>query len=81
MPEIERVEQVLLTGEPPDLTQIPTGCRFHPRCPAVNDGTAEAAGILDRVPHPSLPILAADTGHAAACFLTDLRTPPTRPRD
>jgi oligopeptide/dipeptide ABC transporter ATP-binding protein len=25
---------VLLTGEPPDPTAIPGGCRFHPRCPA-----------------------------------------------
>ncbi|WP_295701298.1 ABC transporter ATP-binding protein [Lapillicoccus sp.] len=25
---------ILLTGEPPDPTAIPAGCRFHPRCPA-----------------------------------------------
>jgi oligopeptide/dipeptide ABC transporter ATP-binding protein len=25
--------RALLTGEPPDATAIPSGCRFHPRCP------------------------------------------------
>ena len=25
----------LLVGETPDASNIPTGCRFHPRCPAV----------------------------------------------
>src|SRR4249919_360030 len=30
VPEIERVDPVLLTGEPPDITRIPAGCRFHP---------------------------------------------------
>ena len=73
VPEIERVEPVLLTGEPPDITRIPTGCRFHPRCPAVNDGSAQAAGILTACRTEPLAILAADTAHAAACFLTDRR--------
>ncbi len=36
---------VLLQGEPPDPTRIPGGCRFHPRCPALADGTAERAGV------------------------------------
>ena len=27
----------LLQGEPPDATAIPTGCRFHPRCPVAFD--------------------------------------------
>jgi len=31
-------------GPEPD----PAGCRFHPRCPALADGTAEAAGVADR---------------------------------
>ncbi|MFI6292349.1 ABC transporter ATP-binding protein [Nonomuraea sp. NPDC050790] len=26
-------ERIVLTGEPPDPTRVPTGCRFHPRCP------------------------------------------------
>jgi ABC-type glutathione transport system ATPase component len=24
---------IVLSGEPPDVTAIPAGCRFHPRCP------------------------------------------------
>ena len=26
-------ERELLSGELPDATDVPTGCRFHPRCP------------------------------------------------
>jgi peptide/nickel transport system ATP-binding protein len=29
----EKVKLAALPGEPPDLIQPPTGCRFHPRCP------------------------------------------------
>jgi oligopeptide/dipeptide ABC transporter ATP-binding protein len=33
-PEIEaRRERIVLQGEAGDATQVPTGCRFHPRCP------------------------------------------------
>ncbi len=30
-------ELTTLPGEPPDLINPPTGCRFHPRCPFVTD--------------------------------------------
>nr|WP_236045825.1 ABC transporter ATP-binding protein [Streptacidiphilus fuscans] len=57
----------LLTGEPPDPTAIPAGCRFHPRCgrwaAASEPERAEAA--CDR---RELPVLAAD-GYRAACHL------------
>ena len=33
----EKTELVLLPGEPPDLLNPPTGCRFHPRCPYATD--------------------------------------------
>jgi len=26
-----------ITGQPPSLRKLPTGCRFHPRCPETND--------------------------------------------
>ncbi|MFI6386485.1 ABC transporter ATP-binding protein [Nonomuraea sp. NPDC050540] len=26
-------QRIVLTGEPPDPTRVPAGCRFHPRCP------------------------------------------------
>ena len=47
VPEIERLEPVVLTGEIPDPTRIPGGCRFHPRCPALADGGAAAAGVAE----------------------------------
>ncbi|HMC81037.1 MAG TPA: ABC transporter ATP-binding protein [Acidimicrobiia bacterium] len=36
---------LILSGEPPDPTRIPAGCRFHPRCPALASGAAGAAGV------------------------------------
>jgi len=60
---------VLLQGEPPDPTRIPGGCRFHPRCPALADGTAAAAGIADRCRTDDIPIIPATGGHMAACRL------------
>jgi oligopeptide/dipeptide ABC transporter ATP-binding protein len=29
----ETVPPQAMPGEPPDLTNVPAGCRFHPRCP------------------------------------------------
>ncbi len=48
VPEMERLEPVVLTGEIPDPTRIPGGCRFHPRCPALADGRAAAAGVAEQ---------------------------------
>ncbi len=72
VPEMEHVAAVVLTGEPPDPTRIPTGCRFHPRCPALASGEAARAGVADRCRTADLPILAPVGGHHAACWLTDL---------
>lgn len=47
VPEHDRVEQQILTGEAPDPTNIPQGCRFHPRCPLYQSGEAERLGIRD----------------------------------
>jgi peptide/nickel transport system ATP-binding protein len=57
---------VPLTGEPPDPTAIPSGCRFHPRCPrwAALDGDGRTAARCDT---RDLPILA---GPPAAQNLT-----------
>jgi peptide/nickel transport system ATP-binding protein len=67
-----RERPTLLKGEPPDPTRIPSGCRFHPRCPALADGRAEAAGIASVCTTASLPILPSATGkHVAACLLHD----------
>src|SRR5580658_7683470 len=36
-----------IPGNPPDLSLVPSGCRFHPRCPYAIDKCAEAAPSLD----------------------------------
>jgi oligopeptide/dipeptide ABC transporter ATP-binding protein len=72
VPEIERLEPIVLTGEIPDPTRIPSGCRFHPRCPALASGeAAEVAGLCRGT---ALPILPSDpTGHRCACHLVASR--------
>jgi peptide/nickel transport system ATP-binding protein len=73
VPEIERLEPQVLTGEIPDPTHIPAGCRFHPRCPALADGSAAAAGVDGACRAVPLPVLPADRGHRAACHLVTAR--------
>ncbi len=45
VPEHDRMDQQILTGEAPDPTHIPVGCRFHPRCPVYQSGEAERLGV------------------------------------
>jgi peptide/nickel transport system ATP-binding protein len=68
--EVDHVSPQVLAGEPPDPTRIPGGCRFHPRCPALASGAAEAAGVADRCRSEGLPPLPDRTEHGAACFLS-----------
>jgi oligopeptide/dipeptide ABC transporter ATP-binding protein len=53
------IEPIVLTGEPPDATRIPAGCRFHPRCPELASGSADAAGVADLCRSTALPVLPA----------------------
>ncbi|HEV8220688.1 MAG TPA: ABC transporter ATP-binding protein [Streptosporangiaceae bacterium] len=72
-------EPVVLTGEPPDATRIPAGCRFHPRCPELASGAAAAAGVDGQCRAVALPVLpaAAPDGHSmAACHLADVTPEP-----
>lgn len=69
VPEIEHLQPVVLSGEVPDPSRIPSGCRFHPRCPALADGTAERAGISEACRKAPLPLLPATGAHRAACHL------------
>jgi peptide/nickel transport system ATP-binding protein len=32
-PGIKKLERITLQGEPQSAIKIPSGCRFHPRCP------------------------------------------------
>jgi oligopeptide/dipeptide ABC transporter ATP-binding protein len=48
VPETGHAEPQILRGEAPDPARIPSGCRFHPRCPLVASGEAERLGIEAR---------------------------------
>jgi oligopeptide/dipeptide ABC transporter ATP-binding protein len=78
VPEIERLEPVVLTGEIPDPTRIPGGCRFHPRCPALADGSAAEAGVDEQCRSEPLATLPATGDHRAACHLDAVLHPPAR---
>ncbi|HVL53512.1 MAG TPA: ABC transporter ATP-binding protein, partial [Vitreimonas sp.] len=58
--------RTILVGETPDAVRIPSGCRFHPRCPA-----ARAAGILERCRVEAPPLFDVGGGHASACWLAE----------
>jgi len=47
-----------IEGQPPDLSALPGGCAFHPRCPKV----------MDRCREGEVPEVAAD-GHRSRCWL------------
>ncbi len=73
---------VVLSGEPPDPTRVPAGCRFHPRCPLLASGEAAALGVAGLCVDISPPVLAAETdggGHLAACHAAHLLTGSGRP--
>ncbi|MEN1761452.1 ABC transporter ATP-binding protein [Anoxynatronum sibiricum] len=62
IPEVNRHRQrKVLSGESPNPTNIPAGCRFHPRCPHAFDRCREEEPVLQAVnPH-----------HLAACHLIE----------
>jgi oligopeptide/dipeptide ABC transporter ATP-binding protein len=72
VPEIDRMEPIVLQGEPPDPTRVPLGCRFHPRCPELASGEAAAGGVDATCRGNDLPILPVTAGHSAACWLSDV---------
>ena len=58
----DRSTPQILTGETPDPVAVPSGCRFHPRCPIAIDRC--------RTEDPALRLPSASTaGHLAACHL------------
>ena len=56
-----RRRPVILSGETPDPSRIPAGCRFHPRCPVA----------FDRCPLVDPPLFEAGPDHHAACLLVE----------
>jgi oligopeptide/dipeptide ABC transporter ATP-binding protein len=59
-----RRRPVILGGETPDPSRIPSGCRFHPRCPVA----------FDRCPTVDPPLFDVGPGHGAACLLVEPRS-------
>jgi peptide/nickel transport system ATP-binding protein len=58
----------LLPGEPSDATNIPSGCRFHPRCPIAISRCAE---------EDAATVAIGSSSHVAACrFAAESRLPP-----
>lgn len=72
VPEPGGVDRPFLVGEPPDPTRIPSGCRFHPRCPEVATGRARASGVEDRCREQDLGLEELRERHLAACHLAFL---------
>ncbi|TXS58193.1 oligopeptide/dipeptide ABC transporter ATP-binding protein, partial [Streptomyces sp. sk2.1] len=60
-------EPVVLTGEPPDPSKVPSGCRFHARCQVLASGEAERAGVADACRSEDLPVLAGGGRAQVAC--------------
>jgi peptide/nickel transport system ATP-binding protein len=54
-------ELVPIPGRPPTLTRLPSGCRFHPRCPYARE--------RHRSVDPALEAVAGAGGHSVACLL------------
>jgi oligopeptide/dipeptide ABC transporter ATP-binding protein len=60
IPRVDRNESISsIPGSPPDLSNPPEGCRFHPRCPAAE------AGLCDAERPPTIEF---DDGHDATCY-------------
>jgi oligopeptide/dipeptide ABC transporter ATP-binding protein len=57
----ERARRTILVGETPDAARIPSGCRFHPRCPYV----------FDRCRVEAPPLFDVGPGQQAACWLAE----------
>ncbi len=74
VPEIEGMEQQILTGETPDPSRIPSGCRFHPRCPVVASGEAERLGFVDRCRGVDLELEPEVGSHRVACHAVQIST-------
>jgi oligopeptide/dipeptide ABC transporter ATP-binding protein len=54
-----RRKRIILQGDPPNPINLPSGCRFHPRCPLA----------FDRCPEVDPRLIPIEQGHEAACLL------------
>ncbi|MFD6926125.1 ABC transporter ATP-binding protein [Streptomyces sp. NPDC059944] len=60
-------DPVVLSGEPPDPSRIPGGCRFHARCQVLASGEAERAGVAGACRGQDLAVLDGAGGTQVAC--------------
>lgn len=56
-----RRQRIILQGETPDPIHLPSGCRFHPRCPLA----------MERCKAIDPPVIAVSEEHRAACLLVE----------
>lgn len=54
-----RRKRIILVGETPNPIDLPSGCRFHPRCPQA----------FDQCPQTEPRLTSVDPAHQAACLL------------
>jgi peptide/nickel transport system ATP-binding protein len=54
----EKSALISVPGSPPDLIQLPTGCKFHPRCPLADE----------RCRREDPPLTDLGSGHKVACW-------------
>jgi oligopeptide/dipeptide ABC transporter ATP-binding protein len=76
VPETEGMEQQILVGETPDPARVPSGCRFHPRCPVLASGEADRLGIADACRGLDLelePEHAPRAAHRVACHAVQVQ--------
>jgi len=72
LPKIDdKSERVSIPGRPPALDNLPSGCRFHPRCPYAMD--------ICKVEVPALEQIGPD--HRVACFLISDKSVTVAARD
>ncbi|AOV08631.1 ABC transporter ATP-binding protein [Sporosarcina ureilytica] len=55
----EKKERIILTGDVPNAVNPPSGCAFHPRCPAAMDICKKVRPVVEEY----------QSGHAVACHL------------
>ncbi len=61
----QRRQRIILKGTPPTPIEVPSGCRFHPRCPLAFERC--------KIDDPQLTAVSPE--HQAACFLAHGRLP------